>query len=152
MFELNLPKADIKMVGKNGKPYILDFVRKKWLILTPEEYVRQNFISYLINQLHYPSSLISVERSVKINMLSSRSDIVVYNQDRSPHILIECKAPQVKISQIALEQASKYNLKLKAEYLCVTNGLEHAYYKINFEESKYFKLEELPIFSPQIIN
>ena len=148
MFDLNLPKADIKMVIKGGKPYILDFVRKKWLILTPEEYVRQNFISYLIYHLHYPSSLISVERGVKLNSLLSRSDIVVYNQNRVPSILIECKAPQIQIGQSTLEQASKYNLKLKAEFLCVTNGLAHAFFKINFEEGNYLKLVELPKYTP----
>ena len=151
MFDLNLPKADIKMVHKNGKPYILDLVRKKWLTLTPEEYVRQNFIWYLIFHLHYPPTLISVERGVKVNRLLNRSDIVVYNQNRLPHILIECKAPQVKITQDTLEQASKYNTKLKAEYLCVTNGLEHAFYHINFEYSKYRRLESLPTYvSPDI--
>ncbi len=149
MFDLNLPKADIKMVHKAGKPFILDLIRKKWLALTPEEYVRQNFIWYLVHHLHYPTSHISVERGIKINKLLSRSDIVVYNQNRLPYILIECKAPQIKISQNTLEQASKYNLQLKAEYLCVTNGLEHAFYHINFETARYQRLENLPGYLPQ---
>ncbi|MBC7390027.1 MAG: type I restriction enzyme HsdR N-terminal domain-containing protein [Opitutaceae bacterium] len=148
MFDLNLPKADIKMVYKNSKPYILDLVRKKWLLLTPEEYVRQNFIWYLIHHLRYPVSLISVERGVKVNRLLNRSDIVVYNQHSLPQILIECKAPQVKITQDTLEQASKYNTKLKAEFLCVTNGLEHAFYRINFENSQYERLKNLPTYLP----
>jgi len=146
MFTLNLPPADIKMVSMDGKALIQDIVRKRWLVLTPEEYVRQNFVSYLINHLNYPGSLISIERGLKVNKLNSRSDIVVYNNEKLPWILIECKAPQVKITQATLEQASKYNLKLKAEYLCVTNGLDHSFYRINFASLSYTRLENLPFF------
>ena len=146
MFELNLPKAAIKLGNQKGKPSIWDAVRKKWLQLTPEEYVRQYFLHYLTNDLSYPASLISIERSLEVIRLAKRFDIVVYNSDGKPHILVECKAPQVKISQETLEQASAYNLTLKAPYLAVTNGLEHFYFSIDFVKNSFSRLEALPNF------
>ena len=147
MFELNLPKADVKLANRNGKPSIWDFVRKKWILLTPEEYVRQHFLHFLIQHLNYPASLVSIERGLAVMRLARRTDIVLYDRERNPHILVECKAPQVKLTKETLEQASAYNLTLKAQYLCVTNGLEHAFFKIDFEESSYEQIECLPFFS-----
>jgi hypothetical protein len=144
MFELNLPKADVKLTNRNGKPAIWDFVRKKWLQLTPEEYVRQHFIHYLVAHLGYPASMISIEKGLEVNRLSRRSDIVIYNQARQPFILVECKAPQVRLSKDTLEQASAYNLSFKAQYLCVTNGLEHAFFQIDFEKNEFKQLDVLP--------
>lgn len=144
MFELNLPKAEVKLANRNGKPAIWDFVRKKWLQLTPEEYVRQHFIHYLVAHLGYPASMISIERGLAVNQLTRRSDLVVYNQAREPFILVECKAPQVKLSKDTLEQASAYNLTFKAQYLCVTNGLEHAFFEIDFAKAEFKQLDVLP--------
>ncbi|HAR19681.1 MAG TPA: type I restriction endonuclease subunit R, partial [Cytophagales bacterium] len=114
MFKLNLPEAPLKFSNRNGKPTIWDFVRKKWLILTPEEYIRQSFLHYLMQHLHYPASLLSVERGLEVLRLSKRTDIVVYDNAGQPHILVECKAPQIKISKHALQQTSIYNLAVKA--------------------------------------
>ena len=144
MFELNLPKADVKLANRNGKPAIWDFVRKKWLQLTPEEYVRQHFIHYLVAHLGYPASMISIEKGLEVNRLTRRSDIVIYIQAREPFILVECNAPQVRLSKNTLEQASAYNLTFKAQYLCVTNGLEHAFFEIDFEKSEFKQLDVLP--------
>ncbi len=146
MFELNLPKADVKLANKNGKPSIWDLVRKKWIQLTPEEYVRQHFMNYLIEHLQYPATMISIERGLEVSRMARRSDIVVYNQERKPHILIECKAPQIRLSKDTLEQASAYNLTLKAPYLCVTNGLEHAFFRIDFETASSEQIDVLPIY------
>jgi len=146
MFELNLPRAEVKLANRNGKPAIWDFVRKKWLQLTPEEYVRQHFIHYLVLHLQYPASRISIEKGLEVVRLSKRSDIVVYNQEGQPTILVECKAPQVRLSKDTLEQASAYNLTLKAKYLCVTNGLEHAFFRIDFEKGISEQLEQLPVY------
>lgn len=147
MFELNLPKAEIKLANRNGIPSIWDQVRKKWLQLTPEEYVRQHFIHYLIHSLQYPASLISIERGLQVIQLSRRTDIVVYDNSGQPFLLIECKAPQVPLSQITMEQVSAYNLTIKAPYLAVTNGFQHYFFKIDFERASFEQLEDLPLFS-----
>jgi hypothetical protein len=147
MLELNLPKATIRMENKDGKPSIWDAFRKKWLVLTPEEYVRQHFLHYLCAELQYPASLVSVERGLDVNILAKRTDIVVFGRNRQPHILIECKAPQVKISQQTLEQASVYNLKLKAPFLAVTNGIEHHYFRIHFETNSFQSIPLLPTYN-----
>ena len=146
MFELNLPKAEIKLENRNGKPSIWDHVRKKWLQLTPEEYVRQHFIHYLIHSLQYPASLISVERGLQVIKLSRRTDIIVYDKAGQPFLLIECKAPQVPLSRITMEQVAAYNLTIKAPYLAVTNGFQHYFFKIDFEKASFEQLEHLPLF------
>ena len=146
MFELNLPKAEIKLENRNGKPAIWDHVRKKWLQLTPEEYVRQHFIYYLIHSLHYPASLISIERGLEVIRLARRTDIIVYDKLGMPFLLIECKAPQVPLSRLTMEQVAAYNLTTKAPYLAVTNGLQHYFFKIDFESVSFTQLEHLPLY------
>ena len=145
MFKLNLPEAPLKFSNRNGKPTIWDFVRKKWLVLTPEEYIRQSFLHYLMQHLHYPASLLSVERGLEVLRLSKRTDIVVYDNAGQPHILVECKAPQIKISKHALQQTSIYNLAVKARYLCVTNGLEHVFFQIDYAQGSFKQIKELPM-------
>lgn len=146
MQELNLPFYNITLKEENGKQFIYDDIRKKYLSLTPEEWVRQNFIKYLISEKNVPASLIVIEKGLKLNELSKRADILIY-KDSSPILLVECKAPKVKITQDTFDQISRYNLTFKVPYLIVTNGLNHYCCKIDFEKNNYTFLEEIPDFS-----
>ncbi len=144
MQELNFPKYSFRLKNSENKSAIFDAIRKKFIILTPEEWVRQHVVRYLLEEKNYPVSLTNVEKTIKINDLIKRYDIVVYNSDGSIFLLVECKAPHVKITQETFDQIARYNLALKAEYLMVTNGINHYYCIMDFENQKYVFLEELP--------
>ncbi|MDB4533622.1 type I restriction enzyme HsdR N-terminal domain-containing protein [Vicingaceae bacterium] len=146
MQELNLPQYPIKLKEEKGTKYIFDPIRKKYLVLQPEEWVRQNFIQYLINEKSFPSSLIAIEKGLKLNELQKRADIVIYDKQAQPIVLIECKAPKVKINQEVFEQVARYNVVFKVPYLVVTNGLEHFCAKVNLLENSFEFLKELPIY------
>ena len=141
---LNLPTYKFRIKSSENKYVIFDIVRKKYVILSPEEWVRQNFIHYLIEEKKYPISLISVEKKITINKLSKRTDILVFNTEGMPYIIVECKAPSVKITQEAFDQIARYNLKLQADYLIVTNGLEHFYCAIDDKNERYIFLDNIP--------
>ena len=126
------------------KTYIFDVVRKKYLLLTPEEWVRQNFIQYLNKVKKYPLGLMGVEQMVKYNSLKTRADIVMYNTEGKANIIVECKAPDVKITQDTFNQIAKYNSQLKVKYLLVTNGMNHFCCKMDYESNKITFLEEIP--------
>jgi hypothetical protein len=147
MFKLNLPKYPFKLSKKKEKIYIFDTIRKKDIYLTPEEWVRQHFIQFLINEQNYPKSLIAVEKEIKVNNLKKRFDILIFNNKGLHDVIVECKAPTIKITQETFDQIARYNLTLKANYLMVTNGLEHYYCKMDFENKKYIFLKECPKFS-----
>ncbi len=134
------PKVKIE----NGKRLIFDDIRKKYVVATPEELVRQNFIHFLISEKKYPKSKISVEKGIHLNGLSKRFDIVVYDKTMKPWIIIECKAPKVPITQKTFDQAAQYNIKLQVNYLITTNGAETFCCKINAQEKKYEFLNEIP--------
>jgi hypothetical protein len=123
---------------------VYDPLRKKHILLTPEEEVRQKLLLYLINDKNVPVGLIAVERALKINGMLKRFDIVIYNSSGKPHLAIECKAPSIKLTQTTLQQLAVYNLYLKAEFLMVSNGLEHLISQVNFETREIRFLEELP--------
>ncbi len=144
MTTLNLPKIQAKISQEAGKAMIFDVVRKKYIILTPEEWVRQHFSHYLINSLNYPKSLMKIEGGLTYNKLAKRSDIVVYNQTATPHILVECKSFKIALSQRVLEQVSIYNQTLRADYLAVTNGLHHLFFHVDFTSGKANRLDSLP--------
>ena len=144
MQELNFPKYPFRFKSSENKLAVFDEIRKKFILLTPEEWVRQNVVKYLLNEKKYPKSLINVEKVIKINDLTKRYDVVVYNSDGSIFLLVECKAPHIKITQETFNQIARYNLALKAEHLMVTNGLNHYFCKMDFENQKYVFLEELP--------
>lgn len=146
MHKLNLPEFDYKLREADGKVWIFDVIRKKYIVLTPEEWVRQHFIHYLTADLKYPRSLIKVEGGLTYNKLSKRSDIVIFNRDAEPWMLIECKSPDIKVSEKTLRQASVYNATLKAKYLTITNGLKHYCSQINWQENKIEILTALPEF------
>lgn len=147
MIKLNLPDFDLKIKSKENKYFILDIIRKKYVVLTPEEWVRQNFLHYMIDYKKYPGSLIAIEKQLKYNNLSKRTDILIFDRNAQPDIIIECKAPSVKITQDTFDQIARYNLKLNANYLIITNGIQHYYAKMNQEMRKYEFLNDIPEYS-----
>ena len=144
MIKLNLPNYKFKLKSSENKTLIFDNLRKKYFVLTPEEWVRQHFVQFLIDEKKYPVSLIAFEKQLTINNRKKRTDILVFNADGNPDIIVECKAPQIKITQATFDQIARYNLKLKANYLIVTNGLEHFYCRMDFEKETYIFLKEIP--------
>jgi hypothetical protein len=144
MEQLNLPTYSFNIKLIEQRKHIFDFIRKKFVILTPEEWVRQNFLKYLVDEKKYPASLIFVEKEFKLNNLSKRSDAVVYNKTGNPILIVECKAASIKIDQKVFDQIARYNMKLNVEYLIVTNGLEHYCCKIDYINKKYLFLKEVP--------
>lgn len=144
MLRLNLPNYDFKMKTEQGSRQIFDPVRKKMVKLDPEEWVRQNLIQFLNKDKNYPISLMAVEKGLTVNKLSKRFDILCYNNDSKPLLLVECKAPSVKISQAAFDQISIYNLQFKVPFLLVSNGLEHYCCQLDYEKNSYSFLSEMP--------
>ena len=144
MIKLNLPEYDIKFKTGNNSLCLFDIVRKKYIVYTPEEWVRQNFLHYLVYEKKYPASLISVEHYFTINRFSKRCDIVLFNNNIKPLIIVECKSPNVKISQKTFDQVAGYNLKLNVEFLILTNGLIHYCCKIDKEKNLIIKMNEIP--------
>ncbi len=149
MQHLNFPNYSFRFKNSENKVAIFDEIRKKFILLTPEEWVRQHVIQYLLYDNNYSKSYINVEKLIKINNLSKRYDIVVFQPDGSIFLLIECKAPEVSISQNTFDQIARYNLVLNAKYLMVTNGLNHYFCQMDFENEKYIFLNELPEYSNQ---
>ncbi|WP_316822793.1 type I restriction enzyme HsdR N-terminal domain-containing protein [Pedobacter gandavensis] len=141
---LNLPQYPFKITLKDNKHFIFDEVRKKHLFLTPEEWVRQHFIQYLILIKKFPKTLIQIEGGLTLNQLRKRSDIVIFNTSGERIMVIECKAPTVKITQAVFDQASRYNSVHKAKWLVVTNGLKHCYALIDHQAESFQFIEELP--------
>ncbi len=125
MRKLNLPDIKATLKKEEGKVWIFDMIRKKYIILTPEEWVRQHFIHYLILELHYPRSLFRIEGSLTYNKLQKRSDILIFDRAGKPWMLIECKAADIRLSQKAFNQVAVYNMTVNAKYLAVTNGMAH---------------------------
>lgn len=146
MTKLNFPNYSFRFKNSENKTYIFDVIRKKFLLLTPEEWVRQHVVNFLIEEMNYPKSLINVEKLVKVNGINKRYDAVVFRNDGSIFLLVECKAPEVNITQQTFDQIAQYNLVLKAENLMVTNGLNHYFCQMDFENEKYIFLKELPRF------
>lgn len=144
MKNFNFQNIPLKLIQAENKIYIYDPLRKKRLLLTPEEEVRQKLIWYLMNERGVPSGLIALERSLKINGLLKRFDLVVFNNSGSPYLAVECKSPSVPLSQNVLQQLAIYNLHLKAEFLMVSNGLDHLISQVNFETREIQFLEDLP--------
>ena len=129
------------MKNENGKEYIFDAIRKAWLLLTQEEWVRQNFVNNLINQLKYPSTVIALEKEIWLNDLKKRFDILVYNDEHQPWMLIECKEPKVQLSDEVLQQVLRYYISVPVEYIVITNGSTTIGWK---KENQLKLLKELP--------
>jgi|TARA_R110000782_G_scaffold259894_1_gene350892 hypothetical protein len=144
MHQLNLPEYDYKVKREHDKEYIFDVIRKKYLVLTPEEWVRQHVVSFLIYHKHFPKSFIVIEKGLVFNEMQKRADVLIYNQELQPLFLVECKAPHIKISEATFEQIARYNMVFKVPYLLVTNGMNHYCCKIDFENESYTFLEDIP--------
>ena len=144
MKKLNFPVYSFRFKNSENKTAIFDEIRKKFILLTPEEWVRQHTVQFLLQDKKFPKSYINVEKLIKINDLSKRYDVVVFHPNGDIFLLIECKAPEVPISQNTFDQIARYNLVLKAKYLMVTNGLNHYFCQMDFENEKYIFLKELP--------
>lgn len=146
MQELNLPKYSFRLKDQDNLITIFDGIRKKYVVLTPEEWVRQNFIQFLIREKKYPASLIAVEIGLKYNQMLKRADVLVYNKSGNPYLMIECKAPEIKISQDTFHQIAAYNMKFKVSYLVVTNGMDHFCCKMDYDSNSYQFLQMIPEF------
>ena len=144
MQKLNFPSYSFRFKNSENKISVFDSLRKKFIILTPEEWVRQHVVHYLLSEKKFPASLLSVERQLKVNNLIKRYDILAFNPNGSIHLMVECKASSVKINQDSFDQIARYNLSLNATYLMVTNGLEHYYCQMDYEKEKYHFLEDIP--------
>lgn len=147
MQKLNFPEYSFRFKNSENKVLIFDEIRKKFVALTPEEWVRQHVVKFLLDEKKYPKSYINVEKNIKINGLTKRYDIVVFNPDGSIFLLVECKAPEVSITQNVFNQIARYNLKLNAQYLMLTNGLNNYFCQMDFENEKYIFLKEVPLFT-----
>jgi hypothetical protein len=135
------PEPQFRMKKEKDKQYIFDTIRKVWLLLTEEEWVRQNFVHYLISQLNYPSTVIAIEKEISLNDLKKRFDILVYDKEHKPWMLVECKEPKVNLSEEVLQQVLRYNISVPVEYIVITNGNATVGWK---KESELKLLSELP--------
>ena len=144
MQKLNFPTYTFRFKNSKNKRLIFDDVRKKFVALQPEEWVRQHCIHYLIEIKNYPKSLINFEKELRINNLRKRYDIVIYNADGSIHLIVECKAASITINQDTFDQIARYNLALNAKYLMVTNGLNHYYCNMDYQAERYNFLKDIP--------
>ncbi len=144
MQPLNFPSYKFRFKNSENKLLIFDDVRKKFVSLQPEEWVRQHVVKFLRTEKKYPVSLINVEKQFKINGLVKRFDVIVFNKDGSVHLVVECKAPVVAINQETFDQIARYNLSLKASYLMVTNGLDIIYCQLDYKNEKYVFLKDIP--------
>ena len=144
MYPLNLPKYDIKVINKQQRLYILDILRRKYVSLTPEEWVRQHFIHYLIEHKQYPQTLLANEIELKCGQKRLRCDSVLYDTKGKPCAIIEYKAPQIALTQKVFSQISTYNMLLHVYYLIISNGLQHFCCKMDYEHHTYIFLKDIP--------
>jgi hypothetical protein len=144
MRQLEFSPFCFRFKNSENKVAIFDEIRKKFILLTPEEWVRQHVVHHFIYEKKFPKSLINVEKQIQVNGQTKRYDVVVYHPDGRLRVLVECKAPEVAISQATFDQIAQYNTALRADFLMVTNGLNHYFCQMDFENEKYHFLPELP--------
>lgn len=147
MIKLNLPDFDIKLSGTQEKPKIFDILRRRFIALTPEEWVRQHFIHYLIGHKGYPAPLMANEVKLKVGDKNLRADSVLYTRDLKPRMIVEYKAPHINITQKVFDQITVYNMLLHVDYLVVSNGMQHYICKMNYEDNTYTFIREIPDYS-----
>lgn len=147
MIKLNLPPFSIRLEQRSGKVYVWDILRQRSVRLTPEEWVRQHFVHYLIGHLGYPAELLMNEVALRVGTLDRRSDTVLYSTRLMPRMLIEYKAPSVRLSQRVLDQALRYNYAMHVPYLILSNGLEHIAYHIDYHAQTYTALDAIPSYA-----
>ncbi len=146
MDRLNLPPYEIKTRQQNGKTYILDILRRRFVSLTPEEWVRQHFIHFLVEHMHYPTALLANEVELEIGKKKLRCDSILYSKNLSPRMIIEYKSPEIEITQKTFNQIFAYNTLLHAEYLVVSNGIHHYCCKIDYENRSYNFVSNIPFY------
>ncbi len=146
MQKLNLPEYAFRTKTENGKQLIFDSIRKKFVVLTPEEWVRQNFIQYLKKEKKYPENLMAVEKQIMVNDKRRRFDLLIYLRNGQPYLIAEFKAPNVKITQDAFDQVVRYNMALRVERVIVSNGLQHFACEIDYVKNSFSYLPEIPEF------
>ena len=146
MQKLNLPAYQFSIKTLNLKYYIFDFIRKRYVLLTPEEWVRQNFIRYLTTEKKYPSSLMAVERQIEINGKLFRFDLLIYNKKGDPLLIAEFKAPEVTVNQKVFDQVVRYNMALKVKLVIISNGMQHYVCQIDYTTNSYKFLQEVPFY------
>lgn len=144
MIQLNLPDYPIRLSGTQEHPSIFDILRRKYVALTPEEWVRQHFIHFLINQKNYPATLLANEIKLQVGNKTLRADSVLYDRELRPRMIVEYKAPHIPITQKVFDQISTYNMLLHVDYLVVSNGLQHYCCKMDYDNQKYLFLEDIP--------
>lgn len=144
MIQLNLPDYPIRLSGTQKHPSIFDILRRKYVALTPEEWVRQHFIHFLINQKNYPVTLLANEIKLQVGNKTLRADSVLYDRELRPRMIVEYKAPHIPITQKVFDQISAYNMLLHVDYLVVSNGLQHYCCKMDYDNQKYLFLEDIP--------
>lgn len=144
MIQLNLPDYPIRLSGTQEHPSIFDILRRKYIALTPEEWVRQHFIHFLINQKNYPATLLANEIKLQVGNKTLRADSVLYDRELRPRMIVEYKAPHIPITQKVFDQISTYNMLLHVDYLVVSNGLQHYCCKMDYDNQKYLFLEDIP--------
>jgi predicted type IV restriction endonuclease len=144
MFSLNLPSFETNIIQKDKNRMIFDILRKRYVKLTPEEWVRQHFIHFLIEHKNYPAGLLANEVGLNLNGTKKRCDTVLYRRDLNPQMIIEYKAPQINIAQKVFDQIARYNIVLRVDYLIVSNGLQHYCCKMNYEQQNYSFLTDIP--------
>jgi hypothetical protein len=144
MRKLNLPAYEFRYRTEGGIRKVLDVYRRRYVALTPEEEVRQRFARYLVEEKGFPASLVMTEYPLKLNTLSKRCDLLVHKPAGTPAVLVECKAPEVKITQAVFDQAARYNLVFRVRYLMVTNGMKHYCCEIHFDTEKVSFLNAIP--------
>lgn len=144
MLSLNLPKYETKICERDGKLQIFDPLRKCHVALTPEEWVRQHFVNFLIESRGFPAALMANEVAITVNGMKRRCDTVVYDKQLQPRVIVEYKAPTVKITKEVFAQISRYNLTLKVDYLIVSNGLQHYCCRMDYQNNSYTFLQEIP--------
>jgi hypothetical protein len=142
MVVINYPNPDFRIKKEEGKEFIFDALRKKWLVLTPEEWVRQNFVQYLISVKKYPASLIAIEKEIQFGELKKRFDILIYDHTHQPRMMIECKAADIKLNDSVLQQLLRYHISVPVKYLIITNG--NATYAWEKGSSGLHSLYEIP--------
>ena len=147
MYQLNLPTYDLRLRRTGNRDMIFDVLRRKYVALTPEEWVRQHFVHFLIEHKGYPTALLANEIELRIGEKHLRADTLLYNKELHPQMLIEYKAPTIAITQKVFDQISAYNLLLHTDYLIVSNGMQHICCRMDYEQNTYHFLEEIPAYS-----
>lgn len=144
MLSLNLPTYNTKIAIREGKNVIFDIIRKRYVALTPEEWVRQHFVHFLINHKGFPAALMANEVNLNLNGTKKRCDTVLYRRDLSARVIVEYKAPHIDITQEVFDQITRYNIALKVDYLIVSNGLKHYCCQIDYDNQRYSFLNDIP--------